>query len=78
MPILYAKEELIYDANGQIVDFIYREVNPIYEKHIATKEQIIGKRQTDLKKCANSELIKLYNTLIHKKEFTFQYYYEKT
>lgn len=78
MPILYAKEELIYDENGQIIDFIYREVNPTYEKHIATKEQILGKRQTDLKKNASVELFKLYNTLIHKKEFTFQYYYEKT
>lgn len=78
MPILYAKEELIYDENGQIIDFIYREVNPTFEKHIATKEQTLGKRQTDLKKNASVELFKLYNTLIHKKEFTFQYYYEKT
>ena len=78
MPILYAKEELVYDANGQIVDFIYREVNPTFEKHIAPKEYVIGKRQTELMKNVSAELIKLYNTLIHKKEFSFQYYYEQT
>lgn len=78
MPILYAKEELIYDAEGHITDFIYREINPIFEKYIAAKEQIIGKKQSELSKSDSLQLINLYNSLDNKKELSFQYYIEKT
>lgn len=45
MPILYAKEELIYDEKGHVIDFIYREVNPIYEKYLVSKDKVIGKNK---------------------------------
>lgn len=77
MPILYAKEELIFDSDGRIVDFVYKEVNPIFEKQIASREQILGKRQSELSKAGNSELIDIYNSMCDKKEISFQYYYEK-
>ncbi len=78
MPILYAKEELIFDSSGHIIDFAYREVNPIFEKQIAPKEQILGKRQSELSETSNSELIDIYNSMHDKKEISFQYYHEKT
>jgi len=78
MPILYAKEELIYDTEGHIIDFIYREINPIFEKYIATEEQIVGKKQSELNESVNLRLINLYNSLSNKKELSFQYYIEKT
>lgn len=78
MPILYVKEELVYDAEGHIIDFIYREINPIFEKYIAPKEQIIGKKQSEINKSDNLQLINLYNSLSNKKELSFQYYIEKT
>ena len=31
MPIMYARERLVYDADGRIVDFVYEEVNPTFE-----------------------------------------------
>ena len=58
MPILYAKEELIYDAEGHIIDFIYREVNPIFEKYIISKNKIIGRSK------ANSASPMVYNLSI--------------
>ncbi len=75
MPILYAKEELIYDKNGRIVDFIYREINPTFEKYIISKDEIVGKKYSEINRSSNPELLDLYNSLIGKKEFTFQYYY---
>lgn len=78
MPILYAKEELVYDEEGHIIDFIYREINPFFEKYIATKEQLIGKKQSELSESDNLQLINLYNSLSNKKELSFQYYIEET
>lgn len=77
MPILYAKQELIYDTNGQIIDFIYREVNPTFEKYIASKEQILGKKQSEIGKKIIQELLNMYNGLSGKKNLSFQYYHEK-
>lgn len=78
MPILYAKEELVYNEEGRVIDFIYREVNPIFEKYITPKEQILGKRQSEFNKSDNTQLINLYDSLSNKRELTFQYYIEKT
>ena len=78
MPILYAKEELIYDEKGHVIDFIYREVNPIYEKYLVSKDKVIGKKQSELCKADNTQVINLYNSLNNKKELSFQYYVEKT
>lgn len=78
MPILYAKEELIYDANGRIVDFIYRDINPIFEKYTTQKSNLVGKKYSELNEPRNSRLLDLYNSLRNKKELTFQYYLEKT
>lgn len=78
MPILYAKEELIYDTEGRIIDFIYREVNPIYEKYLISKDKVIGRKQSELSKVDNTQIISLYNSLNNKKELSFQYYIEKT
>lgn len=78
MPILYAKEELIYDEKGHVIDFIYREVNPIYEKYLISKDKVIGKKQSELCKADNTQVINLYNSLNNKKELSFQYYIEKT
>lgn len=75
MPVMYAKEELIYDRNGKIVDFIYREVNPVFEDCIVPANRIIGKRYSELKH-SFPDLLELYNSLNDKKELTFQFYHE--
>lgn len=77
MPIIYAKEELVYDGNGQIIDFIYTEINPTFEKYITTKDKVIGKKYSEISKTKTPELLKLYNSLREKKELSFQYYLER-
>lgn len=39
MPVLYARVELIFDPGGRIIDYVYREVNPTFEKYILPKEK---------------------------------------
>ena len=77
MPIIYMKEELIYDENGRIVDFIYREINPIFEKYITSRDQVLGKKFSEAN-VHSKELIKLYNKLNVQKEISFQHYIEST
>lgn len=76
MPIIYIKEELIYNKDGKITDFIFREVNPIFEKYITTKDNILGKRYSTLG-TSYPRLMDLYNSLRNKKELSFQYYLEQ-
>ena len=78
MPVMYAREKLVYDTDGRIVDFIYQEVNPTFEKYILPKEKILGKKYSELNKVCSPELLDCYNALKDKKEMTFQYYLEKT
>lgn len=75
MPVLYAKEELIYDRNGKIIDFIYRKVNPVYEQCIIEGDRIVGKKFSEMDH-SYPDILDLYNSLADKKILTFQYYYE--
>lgn len=38
MPVLYARVELIFDRCW-IIDYVYQEVNPTFEKYILPKEK---------------------------------------
>jgi len=41
--------ELIYDKDGKVIDYFYREVNPAFEKLVGkTKEQLVDKRVKDI------------------------------
>lgn len=77
MPILYARERLVCDADGRIVDFIYEEVNPIFEAYILPKEKIVGKKYSELTMSADTGLLDLYNAMDATKGLTFQHYLEK-
>lgn len=74
MPILYAREELIYDANGNIVDFIYQEINPTFEKYFLPKSKILGKKLSELGTTYMTELLAHYHELKYKRDVTFQYF----
>ena len=76
MPIVYLKEELIFNKEGKITDFIYREVNPTFEKYITDKNKVLGKKYSETEG-AYPGLIDLYNSLHNKKELSFQYYLEE-
>ena len=45
MPILYMKEQVIWDKEGNIIDSIYQDVNRYFERCFFSKNSdIIGKR----------------------------------
>lgn len=78
MPVLYARVELIFDPGGRIIDYVYREVNPTFEKYILPKEKILGKKYSELNPDYSPELLDRYSELNDNRQITFQYYLEKT
>ena len=78
MPVLYARVELIFDSGGRIIDYVYREVNPTFEKYILPKEKILGKKYSELNPDYSPELPDRYSELNDNRQITFQYYLEKT
>lgn len=78
MPVLYARVELIFDPGARIIDYVYREVNPTFEKYILPKEKILGKKYSELNPDYSPELPDRYSELNDNRQITFQYYLEKT
>ena len=78
MPVLYARVELIFDPGSRIIDYVYREVNPTFEKYILPKEKILGKKYSELNPDYSPELPDRYSELNDNRQITFQYYLEKT
>lgn len=48
MPILYMQEELITDEKGMPIELIYRKVNAQFEKYFLCKEEVIGKKASEV------------------------------
>ena len=78
MPVLYARVELIFDPGARIIDYVYRDVNPTFEKYILPKEKILGKKYSELNPDYSPELPDRYSELNDNRQITFQYYLEKT
>ena len=78
MLVLYARVELIFDPGARIIDYVYREVNPTFEKYILPKEKILGKKYSELNPDYSPELPDRYSELNDNRQITFQYYLEKT
>lgn len=78
MPVLYARVELIFDPGARIIDYVYRELNPTFEKYILPKEKILGKKYSELNPDYSPELPDRYSELNDNRQITFQYYLEKT
>lgn len=78
MPVLYARVELIFDPGARIIDYVYREVNPTFEKYILPKEKILGKKYSELNPDYSPELPDRYSELNDNRQITFQYHLEKT
>lgn len=77
MPILYMQEELVTDADGNPVDLIYCNVNAHFEKNFYTKEQVIGKRASELFPESLPEFLHFSKiALTENKAITFPYYFK--
>ena len=77
MPLLYMQEELVTDKNGNPIELIYRNVNSEFEKQFYRKEEVIGRKGSEI--CPESMPEFLHFTkmaLTEKRAITFPYYFK--
>lgn len=78
MPILYMQEELITDKKGIPVELIYRKVNAHFEKNFLRKEEVIGKKASEIFPESMPEFLHfIKKALDENKAITFPYYFRK-
>lgn len=78
MPILYMQEELITDEKGTPVELIYRNVNSHFEKNFYRKEEVIGKKASEIFPESMPEFLHFIQiALAENKAITFPYYFRK-
>ena len=78
MPILYMQEELISDEKGTPVELIYRNVNSHFEKNFYRKEEVIGKKASEIFPESMPEFLHFIQiALAENKAITFPYYFRK-
>lgn len=77
MPILYMKEQVIWDNEGKIVDSIYKDVNRHFERCFFKKTEVIGKKASEIFPESLTEFTHFMEiTLKEKKSITFPYYFK--
>lgn len=77
MPILYIKEQVIWDKEGNIIDTIYRDVNRHFERCFYEKDKVIGKKASELFPESLPEFTHFISlALKEKKSITFPYYFK--
>lgn len=76
-PILYMKEEVVKDGNGNVVDTIYCDVNKYFEKRFVAKSEIIGKKGSEVFPESLPEFLHFINIVVReKRSITFPYYFK--
>lgn len=77
MPILYMQEELVTDKNGNPIELIYRNVNLEFEKHFYRKEEVIGRKGSEIFPESMPEFLHFTKmALTEKRAITFPYYFK--
>lgn len=77
MPILYMQEELVTDKNGNPIELIYRNVNSEFEKHFYRKEEVIGRKGSEIFPKSMPEFLHFTKmALTEKRAITFPYYFK--
>ncbi|MEG2317481.1 MAG: ATP-binding protein [Rikenellaceae bacterium] len=80
MPIAYSKQKLIYDDNGNIIDYVVDEINPYFKKYFALENSPIQDHGTTMNNNSTfKDYINLYElALKDKKSITVQQYNKDT
>ena len=77
MTILYMQEELVTDKNGNPIELIYRNVNSEFEKHFYRKEEVIGRKGSEIFPESMPEFLHFTKmALTEKRAITFPYYFK--
>ena len=77
MPLLYMQEELVTDKNGNPIELIYRNVNSEFEKQFYRKEEVIGRKGSEIFPESMPEFLHFTKmALTEKRAITFPYYFK--
>lgn len=77
MPILYMKEKVIWNKEGNISDMIYLDVNRYFERSFFCRDEIIGKKASELFPDSLPEFSHFMKmALQEKRSITFPYYFK--
>lgn len=78
MPIGYQQQRMIYGENGELVDYIYNEVNPCFSENLFPKEKIVGKKCSEVTPEILDSTLNTYRNLLKSKDIkaSVPYYHE--
>lgn len=78
MPILYMQEELIMNEEGTPIELVYRNVNAHFEKSFFRKEDVVGKKASEIFPESMPEFLHFTKmSLAENKTITFPYYFKQ-
>lgn len=78
MPILYMQEELIMNEEGTPIELVYRNVNAHFEKSFFRKEDVVGKKASEIFPGSMPEFLHFTKmSLAENKAITFPYYFKQ-
>lgn len=78
MPISYIKVQVDFDDNHQAVDYEIREVNAEFEKRMVPKEQVVGKKGSELNVPQSAAFLNFCRkVLLDGQKITTQHYSEE-
>ena len=78
MPILYMQEELIMNEEGTPIELVYRNVNAHFEKSFFRKEDVVGKKASEIFPESMPEFLHFTKmSLAENRAITFPYYFKQ-
>lgn len=78
MPILYMQEELIMNEEGTPIELVYRNVNAHFEKSFFRKEDVVGKKASEIFPESMPEFLHFTKmSVAENKAITFPYYFKQ-
>lgn len=78
MPIIYAREEIIRNEKNEIVDVIIRDVNCFFEVCFWKREEVVGKKGSEVFPDTNLHFIHYITIALNeKRKVTFPYYFKR-
>ena len=78
MPILYMQEELIMNEEGTPIELVYRNVNAHFEKSFFRKEDVVGKKASEIFPESMPEFLHFTKmSLAENRAITFPYYFKR-
>lgn len=79
MPIIYLRQKIVCDKNGNLVDTEFCEANPCFERDFYSREETIGKKNSELFPEVFQDLLYfMQRSISEQRSITFPFYFKKT